>query len=854
MSRRLHVGRTVAFLAGMGIFAGALWLLQREFRNYDLPAILAAVRAVPASRVALAVLCTGASYFALTFYDVLALRHVRRDLGRAKTMLTSFIAYVTSHNLGLSGIGGTAVRFRLYTAWGLSALEIGELVAFCGLTFWLGFLFLGGVVFVLVPLELPAGFQAALATTRPLGFVFLVATAAFLVWSLVLRKPVRVRAWTFAPPSARELLLQLPLATLDWTLSAAVLFALLPQGHGLAFATVLSVFLTAQVIGMISHVPAGLGVFEAVVLHLLPGRISTPELAGALLLYRAIYYLLPLLLGAVSFLGIEGALRRRQIVALQRWVLPLGEAIVPRVLAFTTSLAGGVLLLTGALPAEGQRLVWIRDFVPLPVLELSHFLGSLVGAALLLLGRGLVRRIDAAWWLCVALLVAGIVLALARGLDYEEACLLALMLLALLPYRRSFHRRASLLQLSLRPGWWQQVGVVVASSLWLGLLAYRHVEYSHDLWWQFGYEADAARFLRASAGLVALLGIFGVARLLAVAPARLPAPTSAELGQARAILAAEPETLGHLALLGDKQLLFDEAHTSFLMFAIQGRSWIAMGDPVGGSSDVRRDLVWRFRELAERAGGRAVFYQVGEETLSWYVEAGFSLLKIGEEGRVDLAAFSLQGGAHKGLRSAVHKLEREGLSFEVLPAERVPAELPGLRVVSDAWLRTKNTREKGFSLGSFRTDYLALGPMAVVRQGERTLAFANLWLGAPGGELSVDLMRHVADGPGGLMDFLFVRLLEWGRVSGYRWFSLGMAPLAGLEERSSAPVWNRIGGLVFRYGEHFYNFQGLRQYKAKFDPVWRTRYLAVPSGLTLPGVLADVSTKISGGVRATIAH
>jgi phosphatidylglycerol lysyltransferase len=127
--------------------------------------------------------------------------------------------------------------------------------------------------------------------------------------------------------------------------------------------------------------------------------------------------------------------------------------------------------------------------------------------------------------------------------------------------------------------------------------------------------------------------------------------------------AAEPETIGHLALLGDKHLLFDDARASFVMFALQGSSWITMGDPVGGPEDARRELVWRFREQAERAGGRAVFYQVDADRLGWYVEAGFSLIKVGEEARVDLRGFTLEGPERRRLRSAVRRLEREGVSF-----------------------------------------------------------------------------------------------------------------------------------------------------------------------------------------------
>jgi phosphatidylglycerol lysyltransferase len=104
------------------------------------------------------------------------------------------------------------------------------------------------------------------------------------------------------------------------------------------------------------------------------------------------------------------------------------------------------------------------------------------------------------------------------------------------------------------------------------------------------------------------------------------------------------------------------------------------------------------------------------------------------------------------------------------------------------------------------------------------------------------------------MDALFLELMLWGREQGYRWFNLGMAPLSGLEERTLAPPWNRAGAWIFRHGEHFYNFQGLRRYKEKFDPVWEPRYLACPGGLALPRVLADIAALIAGGLRGVVGR
>jgi phosphatidylglycerol lysyltransferase len=114
-------------------------------------------------------------------------------------------------------------------------------------------------------------------------------------------------------------------------------------------------------------------------------------------------------------------------------------------------------------------------------------------------------------------------------------------------------------------------------------------------------------------------------------------------------------------------------------------------------------------------------------------------------------------------------------------------------------------------------------------------------------------MRHRPDAPRGVMDLLFAELMQWGSAQGYAWFNLGMAPLSGLPEHELSPLWNRVGAIVFRHGEHFYNFQGLRAYKEKFDPVWTPRYLAAPGGLHLARVLANLASLISGGLRGVVA-
>jgi phosphatidylglycerol lysyltransferase len=197
---------------------------------------------------------------------------------------------------------------------------------------------------------------------------------------------------------------------------------------------------------------------------------------------------------------------------------------------------------------------------------------------------------------------------------------------------------------------------------------------------------------------------------------------------------------------------------------------------------------------------------------------------------------------------------REGCWFEVIPTEGVPAVLDELAAISDHWLEHKNTREKRFSLGRFDPTYLMRMPVAVIRREKRIVAFANIWAGGDHHELSVDLMRYDDGAPPTAMDALFTELMLWGRTQGYAWFSLGMAPLSGFEHHRLAPLWNRLGALLFRYGEHFYNFQGLRDFKEKFDPVWEPRYLAAPGGLSVPLVLTRVAALVNGGVTGTVTR
>ncbi len=831
---------------GVALLIGVAFWLHHLLGKYHWSDILERVRAISNTKLLRAAFFTCAGYSCLTLYDALAVRFAGARVPYPRVALISFMGYAIGHNVGFNSISGGAVRYRAYTALGLSAGQIATIIAFGTLTF-----FLGASVLLGVSLLTNAGMSGSvlhvhawLALTA--GAILLAGVAAYLWLVCTRHAPLKIRKIVIPVPKPRVAFAQIGISCVDMLCATSVLYVLLPREAAIGFFAFAGVYLIALAAGAVSNVPGGIGVFEFVLLLLMPS-VPTDRLLGALIAYRAIYYFAPFAIALVLLGAHEVWIHRAPVVRLGRVVRAFLTAVTPQAIAIAVFLAGAVLLFSGATPGLGNRLTLLRNFVPLSVLELSHLLGSVVGVGLLIIAHGLYRRLYTAWWITIWLLCAGILLSLLKGFDYEEATILALVAIMLASARSRFRRRASLIEQHYSAAWIAAFFLVLLMAGWLVLFAYRHLPYDNELWWQFAFHASAPRSLRASLLAVMIGAVYGLWRVLRPAPPRFTAPTRADLGRVAELIEKGQTTTDNLALLGDKNLLFNKERTACIMFQSSGSSWVAMGDPIG-PAQLGEELAWEFLEECDGMAVSPVFYQVTPERLPLYVDLGLTLSKLGEEARVPLESFSLEGAARADLRQAQRRANRDGATFEIVGRAAVPVILPELRAVSDAWLAAKNAVEKRFSLGFFDEQYLSNFDLGVVRHQGAVVAFANLWRGGST-ELSVDLMRYNDAAPKGVMDYMLIECMLWGKSQGFRWFNLGMAPLSGLEEHALAPTWHKLGRIVQRYGETFYNFEGLRKFKEKFNPVWRPRYLAAPDGLAMAGALLDVTALISGGVR-----
>jgi phosphatidylglycerol lysyltransferase len=832
-------------LLGLALFGLALFWLHHLLGQYRWRDILGHVHAISSVKVLRAALFTVAGYGCLTLYDALAVRFAGARVPYPRIALISFMGYAIGHNVGLNTLSGGAIRYRAYSALGLGAKQIATIIAFGTVTFLLG----AGLLLGLSLLTQAGISGSALHVHASLamfaGCLLLAAVTAYLWLVCTRHEPLRFRRIVIPVPKPRIAFAQVAVACTDLLCAASVLYVLLPHQAAISFGAFAGIYLIAIAAGVISNVPGGIGVFETVLLLLLQS-VPKDSLLGALVAYRAIYYFAPFAL-ALALLGAhELWVHRGPVVRLLRLGRTFLVAFTPQAIAVAAFLAGAVLLFSGATPGLGNRLDLLRDFVPLPVLELSHLLGSAVGVGLLVIAHGLYRRLDAAWWLTIWLLCAGVLLSLLKGFDYEEATVLAVVIVVLVLARGRFRRRASLIDQQYSGPWIVALSLVLITVAWLVMFAYRHVPYDNQLWWQFAFHASAPRSLRASLLAAMIAAVYGLWRVLRPGPPPMSLPDQADMQRVGELLVDVEDPTANLALLGDKYLLFNTDRTAFIMYQVSGQSWVAMGDPVG-SPEACEALAWKFMENCDVMAVSPVFYQVKPQNLPLYIDLGLHLSKLGEEARVPLDEFSLEGAARADLRQAHRRANRDGAQFELVNRADVAAILPELRAVSDAWLAQRKSAEKRFSLGFFDERYLINFDCGVVRSRGSIVAFANLWRGASS-ELSVDLMRYNDAAPKGIIDFLLIECMLWGKQQDYRWFNLGMAPLSGLEDHALATTWHKLGRMVQRYGETFYHFEGLRKFKEKFLPVWRPRYLAAPGGLATVGALLDVTALISGGV------
>jgi len=300
-------------LLGIVLFIVSVWTIQQELSQHDPQEIWQKLRSIPTLKVMMAIALVVVNYTVLTGHDALAIRYIQQSLPYRKTALVSVIGFAVSNAIGLTVLSGGAIRYRFYTAWGMSNRQVAQIIAFCSVSFWLGLLTMGGVLFLTEAIQIPEAIAIPFTSLRSVGLVALLAVGVYLLFCCRFQRSLKLGSITIPPLSWRMAIAQIALTCCDWAVAALTLYVLLKASQLPTFPTFYGIFIFAKLAGVISSVPGGLGVFETVMLLTLSPPIPSVTLLGTLLVFRIIHFFLPLAV-AIATLGLYELrqTRRRQ--------------------------------------------------------------------------------------------------------------------------------------------------------------------------------------------------------------------------------------------------------------------------------------------------------------------------------------------------------------------------------------------------------------------------------------------------------------------------------------------------------------------------------------------------------------
>ncbi len=621
--------RQLPAVLGVALLAGAVWVIWKEFRGLKIADIQAALAAIPRRSLVIAFLWTILSYGVLTFYDRLGTMYAGHKVSYARVSFASFCAYALSHNLGFAAVSGAAVRYRLYSHWGLTPLQIAKVVAFCSLTFGLGGLVLGGVILFWEPdaipffgARVPHSFMYAIGGVMWTVVAIYVTLSRFVGTIQLFGKPVTLPDWRMA-------IVQVTLATVDVAFTAGIFYQLLPAAPGLTYVRFLGVYVASYTAGLAANLPGGLGVFDTAMLLGLQPYLEPPQILGAIVVFRLYYYVIPLFLAGSLFAGNEILVRggslmrvgaaRRTVQALSRWSDP---SLAIGASTGAVALCGALLLAKGVLDNRPD-FSWIDpDFADLAA-DAGQFVPSLIGAALMVLSVGLSQRVTLAWGTTIVLLLVAAGFTAAQGTNLWIPAVLVLATVLVAPFRDAYYRHARLLSGPLDVGTAVPLLALVLCVVALAAFEPGLRGLAENSWWDVVLSRDVPNNLRASIALAVVMALLAIWRL--IRPGRVAwMPWAGEGRHRYAALGALPPVKADGIVMG-------ELGRAGIPFRRMGRVMLGLGDPAGSVND-RVSAIWNLHDLAVQEGLGAAVWRAGSGLLKVYADLGLTALPLGPDG------------------------------------------------------------------------------------------------------------------------------------------------------------------------------------------------------------------------------
>ena len=625
--------------------------------------------------------------------------------------------------------------------------------------------------------------------------------------------------------------------TLKW-LVTGLFFCLIFKLFGIPFKAihVLVVFGLAIFLSTISLIPYGLGIFELVnLIAFLRLGYDVSNITLVLIAFRIFYTIIPGVMTLFILALGPSETKKSKLTEGQKHLVNLLSVKSFAALIF---FSGCLLLLSASLPEESVRITVVNQLFTLSFIKAFRLSAMGVGLILIILSKGIWDKVSFSYTITLFTLLGGSLLAVLKGLNLEIACLLIVIAFVLAPAKEVFYRKGS--PLSVKRITLYFLGISFISFIYIVLYNKLTNPSAHLIMKSMSsiYFIDTIIFIAFMLISALLLNALSIKRT------DFQYPNDEDLEELKVFLNKYGgNSMTHLLFLKDKCFFYTLDKQVLIAYRPYKDKLMVLGDPIGNPK-LFKEAINNFRQFADQYDMIPVFYEITEEHLPIYHENGLKFLKLGEEAVVDLNNFTLAGKQGAPLRTIKNKMNRGEFTFELLTPPISPEIMKELSYISNLWLDGRS--EKEFSLGFFDESYINLAPVGIIKAEEQILGFATIMPLYVDHTVSIDLMRLLPHSPNGAMDALFIGLIEWAIEEGYQHFILGKAPLSNVGMNQFSTTKEKLAKYIYQYGNKIYSFKGLRKYKEKFYPEWKSTYLAYPKGTHLPSALIQLTMMISG--------
>lgn len=770
----------------------------------------------------------------MILYDFVLVRLLKLDFSFRKILMVAWLANTTSNLIGLGGVAGTTIRTLFYRK-DRSAPEIVKAVS--SVTIFL----LSGLSILSLLLFTGLFDLSFLNEYKYLYIAIIIAICYFPIMFLL----VYLKRNFFAEDFSAKFMLSLVIISLfEWTFILLFIYFICLFLHvNISLLEVLPVFLVASVAALISMIPGGLGSFDFIfLLGFTYFGIEKETTLLVLLIYRFSYFFFPFACGIVLALKL---LWNKINNSFNNIPNQISSYLGHKVLTILIFISGVILLVSAAVPSMLLRISLLKIILPSSIIDISHIISVTAGFTLLGLSRGIDYKVKRAWYITLFMLILGAVTTYSKGLDYEEALFVLAVAFVLFISKNKFYRESFVLT-------WGKL-IIDNFILIFFLGSYLFIAYVNLPTTNVRIPAKYLPYILVNSRDIVVSAVLGFAAALLffyIAFFKVKVKqfefinTKNEEEKIREHLKHYGGTeLSHLIFLHDKYLFWAQDDTVLFIFQPYADKLVILGDPIGDQSRIY-PAIEELLNYADRYGYTLVFYQVNSNSLAYLHENGFDFFKLGEEGFANISTFSLSGKKNKGIRALYNKFEREEYGFEIIEPPFSDEFFKQLKDLSSEWLNGR--KEKGFSLGYFDEDYIKLAPVAIIKNAQNEMiAFASIMPSYNDHTISIDLMRHKTDAPKGIMDFMFINLIEWFRAKDFQYFNVGMTPLANVGLSKYSFTSEKIAAQIYQYGQFLYHFQGLRSFKEKYVNSWTPKFLAYHKKTSLPITMLQITTLIS---------